>query len=132
MRLLLKYKADPNLGRPLTLAVTSNVAITKALLDAGDTNEGLLHLAAKAGRVDIMTVLRDRDGRLRIRDDDGRTPLENAIAAGQDEAVEWLLAQIDYTSPVFIPGVIAELAKYVGLNPALSSAYDRLVSPQVS
>jgi ankyrin repeat protein len=49
-----------------------------------------LHYAAGFGFVDLVEPLLSRGADLEARDDEGRTPLEVAVEAGQAELVEML------------------------------------------
>jgi hypothetical protein len=104
--LLLSKGADPNLGEetgivPLAHAIRQDHALsfiehlhqagtdTKVLTDMGFS---LLHLAAEAGRADVIPWLLERGLELEARTEHGHTPLHLAGALGKLEAARALLA----------------------------------------
>eukprot|EP01062_Namystynia_karyoxenos_P065681 TRINITY_DN5947_c1_g1_i1.p1 TRINITY_DN5947_c1_g1~~TRINITY_DN5947_c1_g1_i1.p1 ORF type:complete len:570 (+),score=209.49 TRINITY_DN5947_c1_g1_i1:81-1712(+) len=50
-----------------------------------------MHFAAKAGDVDIMQMLFENGGSVKLQGHDGWTPLHAACFAGKTEAVRWLI-----------------------------------------
>ncbi|MBK8098006.1 MAG: ankyrin repeat domain-containing protein [Planctomycetes bacterium] len=80
------------IGRELAAGVPIDLrtaAITCSGRDGGDT---ALHCAARAGQVACVRWLLQRGARLDVEDNQRRTPLDAAAAAGQDEVIELMLA----------------------------------------
>ena len=56
------------------------------------TGETALHVAAAWGKVDVIQALLAAGAQIAIRDANGQTPLELAVANGQDQAAATLRA----------------------------------------
>lgn len=81
-------------------ALSGNASTVRTLLTAGadvdftvkQTGETALHIAAAWGKVDVIQALLAAGARIDIRDAKGYTPLELAVASGQEQAASTLQA----------------------------------------
>ena len=105
-RLLLDFKADPNIvvqAKPeYILQVIQKIADKKE--DAEPHKDGVtaLHVAAQGGHIGTVTMLVEAGATIRVADDEGMTPLLNAVKGNYGNVASYLVQQGADPNDVFV------------------------------
>ncbi|EKG03870.1 hypothetical protein TCSYLVIO_005076 [Trypanosoma cruzi] len=84
-----------------------------------------MFIAVIAGRLDVISLLREFGGSINVYDRWGRTPLHAALAIGNAEVVEWLLSEGVSRCIGSCVTMLPENTKYPGLAPPIPALQNR-------
>ena len=83
---------NPNLALSLAVDCGNLVKAFHAVISgAKDSNNGLLHVAAKHGKVEVVALLLTCGWQIEAKNNEAFTPLEVALLAGKNEVVEYIV-----------------------------------------